>query len=101
MMQTSEAATVPTSQRNPSPSSLQHECVPTNHALYNNPDIYGPWCATAASGGTCPGPICKWNENVVAINTGTRVAKPHSFLGTNLVQSGTVVDLAYGSFDEL
>merc|ERR1712190_124807 len=82
-------------------TSAERECVPTNDGVYNNPTVYGPWCATAGSGGTCPGPMCMWSASLLA-HRAKRVLNKHRFLGTNLMQVEALVGPSRNkSFDEL
>merc|ERR1712083_708649 len=58
--------------------------------VYNNPAIYGPWCATAGTGGNCPGPICMWSASLLT-HGAKRVSHEHTFLGTHLMQVEALV----------
>lgn len=81
-------------------TSPSRECVPTNDGVYNNPAIYGPWCATAGTGGNCPGPICMWSASLLT-HGAKRVSHKHTFLGTHLMQVEALVGPSRKSFDEL
>merc|ERR1712176_1297496 len=68
----------------PAPSSgVTGTCVATLESCFTDASIWGPYCASVGTVGSCPEPMCKMTASFIAVKGRQR---RHGFLGTALLQ---------------